>query len=145
LVLKNGSKIDIPYYSSLLIKEKSTLEFENGSDLNVTGGVFSVDADCKLIFNSGTYEITNNGIITLNCPITLKENAQLIIKGSGYTILNGNINAAPGAILTIEGVSKTTKMIEVNKAVTFTSNLASVTLQNGKIVMSNTSSELIIK
>ncbi|MCK9206466.1 MAG: right-handed parallel beta-helix repeat-containing protein [Salinivirgaceae bacterium] len=142
--LREGSSLQIINNGSLILDENTTMHLNEGSDFNVISGLFEIKSGSSLIVNSGNYNITNNGVITINGNITLKENANVTISGSGYIVLNGTISAEPGASLTIGGAGNTTTLLEVQKSISFDTDFSNVTIQNGKVVMNNSTSELLI-
>ena len=119
--------------ADIKIPDCATITIDEGGQLIIDGGSFinmSNDNWKGTMYINGTLKINNDYIF--------------VSSGSGYIYLNGNINAEPGATLTIQGVNKNTKLLVVNKKIEFSNNFNSVTIKNGKIVMNNTYAELYI-
>lgn len=133
LIIKSGENLTIagnliiPKYSKLIIEENATVTINSGYNLDINGDIELSWTGANLIVN-GTLNIKNNSTIS----------------GNGYITLNGNINAEPGASLTIQGVSQNTKILEVEKQILFDSDFDNITIKNGKIVMNNSNANLWI-
>lgn len=134
---------------NLTVKSGATLTIEPSSTI-VLNGDLTVESGANLIFgdNVAIYSkgqsLVNNGILQISGSMNFMGDYDCTISGSGYIYLNGNINAEPGATLTIQGVSQTTKLLEVNKKIYFDTDFANIIIKNGKIVMNNTYAELYI-
>ncbi len=137
-----GSNSDIYFSDGAELSINSTsVTFGNGVKFNgnQTGGTVNIVNGSTVFTGSATF---NNCDLIIQGNLQISGNAVFIFDAQSHIYLNGNINAAPGATLTIQGVNQNTKLIEVNKRVSISSNFAAVTIKNGKIVMNNTNAEL---
>jgi hypothetical protein len=121
---------------TLFLFDNAEISIKNNSVFEISGKL-EVENNCTINIESGSYA-------QFDGEIKIKEGYSLTIEGDGYVILNGNIMCGPGATLTIEGAGTSTKLLEVQKSISFDSDFASVTIRNGKIVMNNTYSELLL-
>lgn len=119
--------LTIPKYSKLIIEDNATVTLNSGLTLTVEGDIEFRGVNSKLIVN-GSLNIKGSSTIS----------------GSGYLYLNGNINAEPGANLTIEGEGQSTKLLEVNSKIEFDTDFASITIKDGLIEMNGSDAGLYI-
>ena len=144
-------------FCSLYMSANSVITINSGGILNLENSGILLNHDGtpfkgSIIIRNGGKLLLNNGSLAFgsNCVISVESGGIIeclgsnTISGSGYIVLNGSINADPGASLTIQGINQTTKLLEVQKSISFDTDFAGVTIRNGKIVMNNSTSELLI-
>jgi hypothetical protein len=161
--LKDGSILNIRNNSTLFVDEKTEMVLESGCELNLSSGTLEVTNGSTLIIRNGAkINVNKSGKLIINSDASIviegeintlsfgkvELNGSILIKGtvningSGFISLNNNLDADPGANLTIMGTSKESKLLEVEKSVQFNGNFANISIKNGKIQMNNTSAEL---
>ncbi|MFA6404341.1 MAG: right-handed parallel beta-helix repeat-containing protein, partial [Salinivirgaceae bacterium] len=123
LVIESGKTIDLTSGKAINISNSGILTI-NGS-LTMNGGTFSKNGTSKLYLN-GALNFSPFYTFTIDC----------------YTELNGTINVPANFSLTFSGSNKSTVLLNVKKSFVFDADLATLTIQNGKIIMDNSTSEL---
>ncbi|MFA6403394.1 MAG: right-handed parallel beta-helix repeat-containing protein, partial [Salinivirgaceae bacterium] len=123
LIVESGKTIDLTSGKTINISNSGILTI-NGS-LNMNGGTFSKNGTSKLYLN-GVLNFSPYYKFTIDC----------------YTELNGTINVPANFSLTFSGSNKSTVLLNVKKSFVFDADLANLTIQNGKIIMDNSTSEL---
>jgi hypothetical protein len=139
LVLETNSKIVMEQLSQINVTNNSTLILKTGAEI-VNQGIF-IDATSKIVFDGGT--ITTSSL-RLDGTLKITANNSCELAGGEAFYLNGIIDAETGASFSLIGNYINSTLVKVQKAITFSPNLTSVTIRNGKIVMANSTSKLYI-
>ena len=145
VVLESNSKIFMERYSDINVINNSTLIIKEGAKIEqLLGSRIYIDATSTIIFDGGGFENYNYRYLTVDGTLKVGQNKTLTLTEPGNIILNGSIEADAGASIIFNGTNKTTILLEVQRSISFDTDFAGVTIRNGKIVMNNSTSELLI-
>gem|GEM_PF-4759979 len=133
---------------TLLVNGGGTLEIKNGAQVRMNGnGLIKIDAstqNANLIYDQGASILLNDNTTCLEIKgnLTISNNANFTFSGGGFVRFTStanpsqNITAGTNASITLQGSSQTQKILEIQQESIYPpSNLVSLTLQNGKVVL----------
>ena len=137
---------------TLLVNNGGIFEIRNGATYNhksVTtlqvnsGGNAIIDAGGTLLYNWGAINLVgSNSVLNFTGNLSIGDNANFTFTGGGVVKFTStanpstNITAGTNSSITLQGSGQTQEILEIQQESMYPpSNLASFTLQNGKVVM----------